>query len=171
MTRAAAAAALARLGLAAPPPLGPELTPALAPPADPAPCAPRPPHPRAAHVHVHARGVALRYGCCCWCCCWVAAAVGFTRRSLTRGRARGNFSHKAFFLSLVFFSFAKLTFTPFHFSPVVSIPPGLLVLLLHSSLFSRLVKVLGFCRWFSPLVAAVPKEGKRSSCGRIGKVF
>ena len=171
MTRAAAATALARLGLAAPPPLGPELTPALAPPADPAPCAPRPPPPptRAAHVHVHARGLALRYGG--WC--WVAAAVGFTRRSLTRGRARGNFSHKAFFLSLFFFSFAKLTFTPFHFSPVVSIPSGLLVLLLllHSSLFSRLVKVLGFCRWFSPLVAAVPKEGKRSSCGRIGKVF
>lgn len=96
MTRAAAAAAaLARLRLAAPPPLGPELTQALAPPADPAPCAPRPPHPRAAHVHVHARGLALRYGG--GCCCWVAAAVGFTRRSLTRGRARGNFFSLSFF--------------------------------------------------------------------------
>lgn len=54
---------------------------------------------------------------------WAAAAVGFTRRSLTRGRARGFFffSHKAFFSFLFFFfpsSFAKLTFTPFYFSPV-----------------------------------------------------
>lgn len=37
---------------------------------------------------------------------WAAAAVGFTRRSLTRGRARGDFfSHKAFFLSFSFFFF------------------------------------------------------------------
>lgn len=83
------------------------------------------------------------------------------------------------FLSLSLFfltSFAKLTFTSFHFSPVISIPPGLLVLLLlllplHSSLFSRLAKALGFGWCFSPLVAAVPKEGKRSSCRRIRKVF
>lgn len=77
--------------------------------------------------------------------------------------------HPPFF----FFSFAKLTFTPFHFSPAVSIPPGLpgLPPPLHSSLFSRPVGVLGFGWWFSPLVAAVPKEGKTSSCGRIGKVF
>lgn len=118
-----------------------------------------PPSPAA---HVHARGLALSCGCSC---CWVAAAVGFTRRSLTRGRAR-DFSHKAFFsLSFFFFSFAKLTFTPFHFSSVVSIPPGLLVLLLHSSLFSRLVGVLGFGWWFSPLVAAVPKEEKGAAAG------
>lgn len=63
------------------------------------------------------------------------------------------FPIKHFFFSL---SFAKLTFTPFHFSSVVSIPPGLFVLLLHSSLFSRLVGVLEIGWWFSPLVAAVP---------------
>lgn len=68
------------------------------------------------------------------------------------------------FLSLFFLpflSFAKLTFTPSHSSPVVAIPPGLLVLpLLHSSLFSRLEKVWGFSWWFSH---------PRCCCARGGK--
>lgn len=73
-----------------------------------------------------------------------------------------------------FFLFYKTDFYPFPLLASRFNPSGLLVLLvllLHSSLFSRLVGILGFGWWFSLLVAAVPKEGKRSSCGRIGKVF
>lgn len=106
MTRAEAQAVLGS-GWRRLPLLCPELTPALALPASPAPCITRPYTRRAAHVH--ARSLALSRGCCCW----VAAAVGFTRRSLTRGRARGDFSHKAFFLSLFFFLVCKTDFYPF----------------------------------------------------------
>lgn len=102
------AAALAGAGWRRLPLLGPELSPALAPPACPAPCVtcpPPPARPSASPVHVHAGRLAFSCGC------WVAAAVGFTRRSLTRGRARGDFSHKA--PPPFFFLFCKTDFYPF----------------------------------------------------------
>lgn len=105
--RAAAAAAQAGRGLAAPPPAGSRVRTRARAARLPRALRYAPAPPRAAHVHIHACRLALSCGS------WVAAAVGFTRRSLTRGRARGDFSHKAFFLSLFFFLFRKTDFYPF----------------------------------------------------------
>lgn len=131
--------------------------------------------PPPAHVHVHARVLAWCRGCC---------RLGRRgSRLYTQVINEGACPRRFFFSPIKHFFSPFLSFLPpplfcktdfssprFYFSPVFPTSPGC-SRRCTQVYFPAWAEVLGFARWLSPLVPAVPEEGRRRQQLRLGKVF